>query len=225
MQLLNQKSPSIAPTEIDEDSEEESEMDGVSEEAAAAAAASVGSKMWPTHEWLQQWRANAEPRPSLNSRTSTAAVMEEVRDLNLQIFASFPCDEDAEAAIRSTISKIEVDSFYIGATMDPVRRWLGDHPMLPLPRPQPQAAQASHRQLESTREEPMQGHFRQWFAMHLIAVATNQFGNNQARVLESDLIKFPKKTWPCLCKNIAEDARGQCNGLNFIYMVVKDGRW
>ena len=68
----------------------------------------------------------------------------------------------------------------------------------------------------------MAGHFRQWFAMHLIAVATNQFGNDQARALETDLIKFSKKTWPCLCENIAEDARGQCDGLNFIYMVVRD---
>ena len=74
----------------------------------------------------------------------------------------------------------------------------------------------------TTREEPMPGHFRQWFAMHLIAVATNQFGNDQARALETDLIKFSKKTWPCLCENIAEDARGQCDGLNFIYMVVRD---
>ena len=118
---------------------------------------------------------------------------------------------------------IEVDSFYIGGTMDPARRWLGDHPMLPLPRPQPQGRPSVV--AGTTREEPMPGHFRQWFAMHLIAVATNQFGNNQARALETELIRFSKKTWPCKCKNIAEDARGQCNGLNFIYMVVRDGRW
>ena len=95
MQLLYQMSPSIAPTEIDE---EESKIDDVSEEestpnqqpaatsqqlaTSAVAAASVGSNMWPTHEWLQQWSANAEPRPSLNSKVDELSwVMEEVSSL------------------------------------------------------------------------------------------------------------------------------------------------
>ena len=115
MQLLYQMSPSIAPTENDEDSEEESKIGDASEEestpnqqpaatsqqlaTSAVAAASVGSNMWPTHEWLQQWRANAEPRPSLNSKVDELSwVMEEVRDLNLQIFVSFSCDDPSTVA-------------------------------------------------------------------------------------------------------------------------------
>ena len=58
--------------------------------------------------------------------------------------------------------------------------------------------------------------------MYLIAVSENEAGQPAARQLEAELIRFAQEKWPETCANKAADARGQVDGINFMYMVVKD---
>ena len=105
----------------------------------------------------------------------------------------------------SSLMRIWVSRFYIGATIDPIRRWLGGR--------------------SDGRESNMPGHCQEYHSMHLLAVSENKFGRPVARQLEAELIRFAQENWPEICANKAADARGQVDGLNFMYMVVKDDRF
>ena len=101
--------------------------------------------------------------------------------------------------------RLRVTRFYIGATIDPIRRWLGG--------------------TSDVRESDMQGHCQEYHSMYLLAVSENEVGQPVARQLEAELIRFAQENWPEICANKAADARGQVDGLNFMYMVVKDDRF
>ena len=92
----------------------------------------------------------------------------------------------------------DVESFYIGATLEPIRRWLGD----------------------KNTDRPFPGHGHRWQEMHLIGVATNSCGKPAGKICEVELIKFALERWPSKCTNISQDARGQCMGINFMYMCL-----
>jgi hypothetical protein len=105
----------------------------------------------------------------------------------------------------SSLMRIWVSRFYIGATIDPIRRWLGG--------------------TSDGRESDMPGHCQEYHSMYLLAVSENKGGRPVARQLEAELIRFAQENWPEICANKAADARGQVDGLNFMYMVVKDDRF
>ena len=128
--------------------------------------------------------------------------------------------ESAKGSIMSIARRGDVEMFYIGATVDPVKRWFGDdHPLLSERLQQP--GRVNHKRLRSNRDTPMEGHCSRWFAMHLIAVATNAIGSNPARVVETELISFSQRLWPQQCANIVADSRGQIDGINYIYMCER----
>ena len=132
-------------------------------------------------------------------------------------------EESAKDSIISIMNRDNTEMFYIGATVDPVYRWLGDgHPLLK--ERLPQVGRVGHKRHRSNRDTHMQGHCSRWFAMHLIAVATNTIGSNAARVLETDLILFSQRRWPHQCANIVADSRGQVDCINYMYACVHDGR-
>ena len=190
MGLLNESAGSPEVIQIDDDDDRRSRSRSRSHRRA-----------WPTGKSLKQL---LKPQPQARDfeEVALSSAMEEVALLDLPIFDSF-LSEGPKESIRSLMSRGDIESFYIGATVDPVRRWLGDDC--------------------STREEAMPGHCHRWIAMHLLDIATNKIGSDAARVLETELIKFAKAEWPSSCKNVAPDARGQCTGINFMYMVVHDG--
>ena len=114
-------------------------------------------------------------------------------------------EADPADSISSINMKFCVDRFYIGATIDPIRRWLGG--------------------TSDGRESDMPGHCQEYHSMYLLAVSENKGGRPVARQLEAELIRFAQENWPEICANKAADARGQVDGLNFMYMVVKDDRF
>ena len=122
--------------------------------------------------------------------------------LNVPIHSHFH-EADPKDSI-SSLMRIWVSRFYIGATIDPIRRWLGG--------------------TSDGRESDMPGHCQEYHSMYLLAVSENKGGRPVARQLEAELIRFAQENWPEICANKAADARGQVDGLNFMYMVVKDDR-
>ena len=158
---------------------------------------SLGRSNWPTTQLVKAiLSAKAEPEPN-PEEDAFSETMEEVRKLNLPIFDS-RLKDGSKASIENLASIYRVESFYVGATLEPVRRWLGDE----------------------KGDRPLPGHGKWWHEMHLIDVATNQCGNLAGRILEEELIEFAMEGWPSKCKNVAEDARGQCMGINFMYVVM-----
>ena len=123
--------------------------------------------------------------------------------LNVPIHSHFH-EADPKDSI-SSLMRIWVSRFYIGATIDPIRRWLGG--------------------TSDGRESDMPGHCQEYHSMYLLVVSENKGGRPVARQLETELIRFAKENWPEICANKAADARGQVDGLNFMYMVVKDDRF
>ena len=123
--------------------------------------------------------------------------------LNVPIHSHFH-EADPKDSI-SSLMRIWVSRFYIGATIDPIRRWLGG--------------------TSDGRESDMPGHCQEYHSMYLLAVSENKGGRPVARQLEAELIRFAQENWPQICANKAADARGQVDGLNFMYMVVKDDRF
>ena len=102
-----------------------------------------------------------------------------------------------ESHVGELASDICVAAFYVGATMDPERRWVGG----PTPR--------GH----------MVGHKKRWDEMHVIHL---QMDGARAAVLEKRLIIWSRDTHARKCKNVAPDARGLVrNRPNFLYVCLK----
>ena len=113
-----------------------------------------------------------------------------------------------EYALRSIVNVRTVSQFYVGVTVDPVRRWLGDaNPSRWLGEGGDDGAAA---------RGPMPGHNLAYGLMHLLAVAPRYI----TRWLEPHLIKVGKRASSNRSRNIADDARGQANSLNFVYVCV-----
>ena len=114
-----------------------------------------------------------------------------------------------EDALRSiVVDVLTAWQFYVGVTVDPVRRWLGDaNPSRWLGEGGDDGAAA---------RGPMPGHHLAYGLMHLLAVAPRYI----TRWLEPHLIKVGKRASSSRSRNIAEDARGQADGLNFVYVCV-----
>ena len=118
-------------------------------------------------------------------------------DLGLPFKFDFMYEQNCSRSLSQAIATLEVDAFYIGATVDPVRRWLGCS-------------------WTDRGDKAMDGHGRDgWSWMWLLALTT------EARELEKRLIVEGKRKWPDLCASIASDSRGQCQGANWIYVCVK----
>ena len=118
-------------------------------------------------------------------------------DLGLPFKFDFMYEQNCSRSLSQAIAVLEVDAFYIGATVNPVRRWLGCS-------------------WTDRGDKAMSGHGRDgWAWMLLLALTTD------ARELEKRLIVEGKRKWPDLCANIASDSRGQCQGANWIYVCVK----
>jgi len=161
----------------------------------------------------ERWPMGAELKRSLEAKKEVeldchvlfSRLIEEAKRLNLPIYNRLA--PDPKGCITHLLDH-SIEYFYIGATVDPLRRWLGE----------------SYNSIgrSSTRgDSPMPGHTTLWTAMFLIGLSSNEVGGNAARVLETELIKFAKARWPELCTNRAVDARGQCSGTNFMYVVVR----
>ena len=147
----------------------------------------------------------AKKEVELDCHVLLPRLIEEAKRLDLPIYNRFA--PDPKGCITHLLDH-SIEYFYIGATVDPLRRWLGE------------SYNSTGR--SSTRgDSPMPGHTTMWSGMFLIGLSSNEGGRNAARVLETELIKFAKARWPELCTNRAVDARGQCSGTNFMYMVVR----
>ena len=95
----------------------------------------------------------------------------------------FSAAQDLEASLRGIVSQ-GCAAFYVGATVDPLRRWLGDEGM-------------------GTRG-PMPGHISTWRLMKVCGL----FKGAVARSREASLIAFGKQLWEEGSQNVALDARG-----------------
>ena len=144
-----------------------------------------------------------EPKASGPSRADEEIqyFRKKIQRFNVPIHSHFH-EANPEDSIRSIMINFDVPRFYIGATIDPIRRWLGG--------------------TSDTRAFDMPGHCQEYHRMYLIAVSENEAGQPAARQLEAALILFAMEKWPEKCANKVADARGQCDGINFIYMVVVD---
>ena len=90
-------------------------------------------------------------------------------------------------------------AFYVGATQDPLRRWVGD----------PDGGE---------QREAMPGHRDAgWKEMRVVHVAHG----GAAASLEARLIREAMERHPGQCRNAVPDARGlQRRAINFVYIVV-----
>ena len=159
-------------------------------------------KRWPMGAELKRYLEPKEKEAEFDCNVLPSRLIEETKRMDLPIYNRL--SSDPESCISSLLDS-RIEYFYIGATVDPLRRWLGE---------------GCNSTMSSTGRS-MPGHSTQWNAMFLIGISSNEGGRNAARALETELIKFAKTRWPESCTNRAVDARGQCSGTNFIYMVVR----
>ena len=86
-------------------------------------------------------------------------------------------------------------AFYVGATVDPIRRWLGGE----------------------TSRGIMAGHIDAYDEMVVLAVRPP----SQGCALETRCIVDLQEMFPTSCKNRAQDARGQVRSeMSFVYIVI-----
>ena len=91
------------------------------------------------------------------------------------------------------VERHRLDSFYIGACVDPWTRWIG--------RP------------ATLEREEMPGHCEKWAVQVMVAFTS------RGPVLEENLIKYAQRVYRGICTNKAPDARGQVRGVrNWIYV-------
>ena len=127
-------------------------------------------------------------------------MMHEITDLSLPIYFQHHFDEYDEDVKDSVEILVGEDClgprFYVGATVDPITRWLGKE--------------------VTERGGSMQGHDASWNVMHMIA-----YRRSGAAELEKSIIIWAKDKWPSRCSNVAMDNRGQCrNSPNWIYICL-----
>ena len=94
-------------------------------------------------------------------------------------------DGDDLACVECSVAAVANDLFYIGATLDVRRRWLGDS--------------------GKDGGRPLIGHHEKYDSMRVIGITDGKFG----KTLETHLINYAKDQWSETCLNKAQDARGQ----------------
>ena len=120
---------------------------------------------------------------------------DEARSMSLPIIFQYVKNPDCSNTLAELIcgGSYNVDRFYIGATVNPTRRWLGGW-------------------TGRNDDDFMPGHCRNWDVMCMIAL------QRDARNLEKRLIVWACNRWQDRCTNKAKDARGQSGGFNWIYV-------
>jgi hypothetical protein len=156
--------------------------------------------LWPSTSLLRELLKPKPPGPS-RADEEIEFFEKKIRRYQVPIHSHFHETDPADSISFINLNRCVI-RFYIGATIDPIRRWLGG--------------------TSDTRETDMPGHCQRYHSMYLLAVAENEAGKPAARQLETRLIRFSREKWPDICDNKADDARGQVNGINFMYMVVRD---
>jgi hypothetical protein len=120
---------------------------------------------------------------------------DEARSMSLPILFQYVKNPDCSNTLAELIcgGSYNVDRFYIGATVNPTRRWFGGW-------------------TGRNDDDFMPGHCRNWDVMCMIAL------QRDARNLEKRLIVWACNRWQDRCTNKAKDARGQSGGFNWIYV-------
>ncbi len=189
----------------DTDSEREAESarkDGAREIGdLAARAASIAAK----HARAKDAAARAEARDATAraaAQDAIARIEEECMGRPIHLLDVELNDGSDTSSLKARVCTIAHCSggFYIGGTVNPLRRWFGDPPTYPGP------------------SRPMPGHCEQYSNMHLLAICDDSVGGR----LETHLIRYAKDRFPELCLNIAMDSRGLTDGLNWIYICTVD---
>ena len=172
--------PSLAPTLVD---------------PFVAVSAASPVLQAPLAPWVWPSEANVaeELRPMWCERKARAAQVAHGHIV-------FSAAQDLEASLRGIVSQ-GCAAFYVGATVDPLRRWLGDEGM--------------GRGWRGTRG-PMPGHISTWRLMKVCGV----FEGAVARSREASLIAFGKQPWEEGNQNVALDARGVSASTPAIIYVV-----
>ena len=112
----------------------------------------------------------------------------------LPVVFQYVSDQALENAIYD-IAPV-ADAFYIGATTDPRRRWIGGDSM----------------------RGYMQGHSKVWDKLHVFHLSHSE----SSRCQETRLIEHCLGQYPGRCTNLAVDARGQVKGMpNFLYVALR----
>ena len=166
---------------------------------AAARAASIAAK----DARARDAAARAEARDATAraaAQDAIARIKEECMDHPIHLRDVELNDGSDTSSLKARVCTIAHGSggFYIGGTVNPLRRWFGDPPTYTGP------------------SRPMPGHCEQYGNMHLLAICDGSVGGR----LETHLIEYAKNRFSELCKNIAVDSRGLTDGLNWIYICT-----
>ena len=169
--------------------------------AAAARAASIAAK----DARAKDAAARAEGRDATAraaAQDAIARIREECMDHPINSRDVELNDGSDTSSLKARVCAIAQVSggFYIGGTVNPLRRWFGDPPTYTGP------------------SRPMPGHCERYANMHLLAICDGSVGGR----LETHLIKYAKDRFPELCLNMAMDSRGLTDGLNWIYICTVD---
>ena len=169
--------------------------------AAAARAASIAAK----DARAKDAAARAEARDATAraaAQDAIARIKEECMDRPIHLWDVELNGGSDTSSLEARVCTIAQGSggFYIGGTVNPLRRWFGDPPTYTGP------------------SRPMPGHCERYANMHLLAICDGSVGGR----LETHLIKYAKDRFPELCLNMAMDSRGLTDGLNWIYICTVD---
>ncbi len=122
---------------------------------------------------------------------------------------SFSAAEHPYAVLHGLLNQ-RCSSFYVGATIDPIRRWLGDTGMRMLGLGSGDG---------DGRDGRMRGHFETWTFMQVVGL----YHGPDARRMEAALITLGMQVWNEGCVNVAVDARGVSPSTPaFVYIVWHD---
>ena len=100
---------------------------------------------------------------------------------------------------------------YVGTTENPIRRWIGDKPATGAATP------AAQPQVNGCRRPLTRGHGKRFDHMTVLALVPQR---TVAHRLEPFLIKVAKWARGVQCVNVAEDARGQSQEDQYIYVCI-----
>ncbi len=169
--------------------------------AAAARAASIAAK----NARAKDAAARAEARDATAraaAQDAIARIKEECMDRPIHLWDVELNDGSDTSSLQARVCTIAHGSggFYIGGTVNPLRRWFGAPPTYTGP------------------SRPMPGHCERYDNMHLLAICDGSVGGR----LETHLIKYAKDRFPAICLNKAMDSRGLTDDLNWIYICTVD---
>ena len=158
----------------------------------------------------QTWK----PRPAVTQPFSDRAIQ---RNLPVR-FALKHAAQDCKRALLEIIGRYPHRHVYVGTTVDPIRRWLGDT------REDFERYRKEHpkKKVKPLRRGHGQSVYRgkapPFTEMHVLAFAPLQ----KAVMLEPYLIRTAMDHCDGWCVNVAIDARGMTAEPNFLYVVIND---